>query len=185
MFVAKTVTILSIILGVGGSGTTIPQPDGIVFGNIIDGGKVVGQLDDYVVLARVDSQDAPIAVYRMGDLPAAGDSFVLHLPHTLKVGTANPKPASPLTGDTARLFVIKNRGQEVLVAEIAIPASGKTLKMDLQASGIDAAAERSGNGSSQTGSRGGLCGSAGMIGFSWMAMGLALMRTARRRQLRA
>lgn len=177
MFVGKTIAILSIVLGGGGNGTTIPQPDGIVFGHLIDSGNVVGQFDDYVILARVDSQDEPIAVYRMGDLPAAGNSFVLHLPHRLKTGSANPSPVGPLAGETARLFVIKDRGEEVLVSEIAIPASGKTLKMDLQLSKGDA--------SSQTGSRRGLCGSVGMIGYSWMALGLALMRTARRRQLSA
>lgn len=185
MFVAKTMAILPIILGVGSSGTTIPQPDGIVFGHLIDNGKIVGQLEDYIIVARVDSRDEPIAVYRMGDLPAAGASFVLHLPHRLKTGGAAPQPVRPLAGETARLFVIKGRGEEVLVGEIAIPASGKALAMDLDVSQIDAVAARSGDASAQNAPSGGLCGSIGIIGFSWMAMGLALMRTGRRRRVRA
>ena len=62
-----------IFFAAGGAYGAIPQPDGIVFGTVRVDGASVDNGRDFVVLARVEGFEAPIAVYRMGDLPAARD----------------------------------------------------------------------------------------------------------------
>ena len=81
-------------------------------------------------------------------------------------------------GAEAAVRIVKRGGEEVQAAEIVIPASGKALQLDLHVTSDELLP---GRGSGQTGALGGLCGSVGLISFAWMAMGLALMRTTRRR----
>lgn len=185
MLLGKATILALIIVTADGSQSVIPQPDGIVFGTVYVDGVPVGQNGDYVVLARVDGHGQPVAVYRMGDLPAAGDRYVLHLPHRLQFDGVTPDPGTPTPDTIARIYVIQNRSDEVLAGQVAVPASGKTTQLDLRVSAPDLAAERAAGGLESGGcGSGGLCGTMGMINLVWITLGLASMKLANRQRRR-
>lgn len=181
MLLGKATVLALIIVPADSRQSAIPQPDGIVFGTVYVDGVPVGESEDCVVVARVAGHEQPIAVYRMGDLPAAGNAYVLHLPHRLRSDGVTPDPSTPLPDTLARIYVIHNRGDEMLAGQVAVPASGKTTQMDLRVSVSDLAAERAVGGSGSGGSGGGgLCGTVGMISLVWITLGLASMKLANR-----
>ena len=175
-----------IFFAAGGAYGAIPQPDGIVFGTVRVDGASVDKGRDFVVLARAEGFEAPIAVYRMGDLPAAGDHYVLHLPHSLQLDGTTPDSTTPPANAIARVLVIEDGGSEVFAGEVPIPRSGKVTQMNLNVSAGDLAAARTLGASGVGGcGAGGLCGAMGMMNLAWIMVGLVSMKAANgRRRLR-
>jgi hypothetical protein len=156
---------------------TIPQPDGIIFGTLFDSRAADG--DDRVVFARIEGVDHPVAVYRMGDLPAAGNLYSLHIPYRLHDDGHSPTPDSPSSGTKAYLFVANNSGPEVFVGDVLVPKSGEAVRFDVVVP-ADAGAN-----SPLTQGRGALCGVFGFIPAALMMLGLISMRTISRRSRRS
>lgn len=156
---------------------TIPQPDGIVFGTMYDGYAADG--DQRVILAKLDGVEHPVAVYRMGDLPAAGDLYALHIPYRLMDDGTTPTPETPSSGAKAYLFVVKKDGSEVLVGDVFVPKSGEAVRFDV------VVPQGAGANSPFTRGRGALCGVLGFLPGAFMLLGLISMRTISRRSRRS
>ncbi|UCE61455.1 MAG: hypothetical protein JSU63_06840 [Phycisphaerales bacterium] len=157
----------------------ISQPDAIVYGTLRIDGEVVGASGAYTVIARVGGADAPVAVYRMGDHPAAGHRYVLHFPHAVQTDGKTPSTDSPQEGALAEVYVMDNTdGNEVLAGSIKVPASGKAQQLDLLVAGKDLDAGYALNNSSANGcsAEGGTCGAVGAICPLLMLCGLVRMR---------
>lgn len=179
----KTIAFALTLFATAGADGAIPQPDGIVFGTVRVDGVSVDKAREFVVLARVEGFDAPIAVYRMGDLPAAGDHYVLHLPHRLQLDGTTPDSTTSPVNVIARVLVIADGGGEVFAGEVAIPRSGKVTQMDLNVSNGDLTAARTLGASGSGGcGAGGLCGAMGMMNLAWIMAGLVSMKVANRRR---
>ena len=157
----------------------IAQPDAIVYGALRVDGEVAGPGDDHIIVARVAGMAAPVSVYRMGDNPAAGDRYVLHIPHAVREDGRTPSPATPKAGALAEIHVINSAsGNEVHAGNVAVPASGKTTQLDLSVSSKDLHAGYALNDSSSNGcgSGSGMCGSVGVIPALVMLCGLVQMK---------
>jgi len=157
----------------------IAQPDAIVYGTLRIDGEVASAIEAYTVVARVGGIGDPVSVYRMGDNPAAGDRYVLHIPHAVQADGRMPSTSTPQAGALADIYVIDNtNGNEVHAGSVEVPASGKTLQLDLAVSSQDLYAGYALNNSSGNGcsSGGGTCGAVGVISPLLMLCGLVRMR---------
>lgn len=186
MTLCKATMATLILLAGGTADPTIPMPDGIVYGTLTVDGEAVGPGSDYVVLARVDGIEAPVVVYRMGDLPAAGDNYLLRFPHRVESDGATPDPTTPPAGSSAELLVAKSGGPETHVGTVPVPASGEVVRMDVRPSASDALAGRNLNSAVPASGCGGgaLCGTMGLISQGWIALGLMCMKASTRRRRR-
>jgi len=169
------------MLNVANAGT-IPMPDGIIYGKLSIDGQVVSPDNGMAVLARVGGLDEPVAVYHMGDLPAAGSAYVLHIPKRLEADGITPTADTAPTAAPASIYLVEEGGSEVLAGRAPVPAMGKAVLLDIDISDSELAAGRAVTAST----RGGLCGAMGMVSLGWMGIGLMTLRrmsTASRRRM--
>lgn len=161
----------------------IAQPDAIVYGALRIDGEVASAIEAYTIVARVEGFEDPVSVYRMGDNPAAGDRYVLHIPHAVQADGRTPSAGTPKAGALAKIYVIDGNGAEMHAGDVEIPASGKTQQLDLSVSSRDPYAGHALNNSSGNGcgSGGGMCGAVGVISPLLMLCGLVRMRLRFRR----
>ncbi len=167
----KTVTLIFVLVNVASAGT-IPMPDGIIYGKLNNHGQPVSPTQKIAVFARIDGMDAPVAVYHMGDLPAAGSAYVLHVPHRLEEDGKTLTSDSPSPGGLASIYFVQQSGGEILVGKIPVPEMGKASLLDIDI----ATGQRVAGDTVNSPGLGGLCGAIGMINLSWIGMGLITLR---------
>lgn len=172
--------IIALVCTLAGSGSVladIAQPDGIVYGTLSVDGAPVGDRE-LLILARVRGFDEPVAAYRMGDLPAAGDRFVLHVRHALQNDGKTRSADTAQTGDAARVFVKGPDGPEVFVGEVPVPGSGRVVELNIELFGQELETGRllGVQSSPSCGGSAGMCGAMSMISLSLMCCALAGMK---------
>ncbi|UCC32292.1 MAG: hypothetical protein JSU86_08420, partial [Phycisphaerales bacterium] len=164
----------------------IPRPDAVFYGVVRIDGAPVSATDDLTLVARLEGRDTPIAVYRMGAQPTAGDRYVLWIPQAVQEDGKNPSPDSPRAGQVAKIFVRQGSAPELFVTDAVVPASGEVQQLDLSVSGAELAAQAvpDADPAGACGQGGGLCGAMGMISLGLTFCGLAQMkhRQIRRRR---
>lgn len=161
----------------------IAQPDGIVYGALHIDGQVARATEGYTIMARVDGLEDPVSVYRMGNNPAAGDRYVLHIPHAVQADGRTPSANTSQAGAMAKIYVLDGNGNGVHAGDVRIPASGKAQQLDLSVASKDLYAGYLLNNASENGcgSGGGMCGAVGVISPLLMLCGLARMKLRLRR----
>ena len=158
----------------------IPRPDAIVFGTLTVGETTVGADENYTVVARVSGFDDPVAVYRMGDNPTAGDHYILHIPQAFEADGVTPSVLKPVAGAIAEIHVVDPEGQSVLAGSVEIPVSGTTLAYDVSLTAQDEPAGQTLNETSGTNCGAGTCGAVGVVCPLLLMCGLVHMRIRRR-----
>ena len=83
-----------------------------------------------------------------------------------------PTPDTPLSGQRASIYVIKDGHSEVFAGHMPVPEMGKAIAWDIDLSGADLDATSAVDGRGF----GGLCGTMGMISLSWIGLGLMTLR---------
>ena len=94
----------------------IPRPDGIVYGTLGSGLGDASAMQDVVVFARTAGSGVPLAAYRMGDQPTAGDRYVLRFAHLVSENGVTPTSDSAKAGQQVRIYVKQGNGPEVCAA---------------------------------------------------------------------
>ncbi len=84
----------------------IPLPDAVLHSRIVVGGDMANANDDIIIIARCEGH--VIARYRMGDVPGAGDSFVLRIPVESLADGADANCEAIRLGDSVEIFVVQN-----------------------------------------------------------------------------
>ncbi len=137
----------------------IPLPDAVLFSKIVVNGDVADAGDDITIIARCGDND--VAEYKMGDVPNAGDSFVLRIPVESLADGADPSDKAIRLGDIVNIFVVQNAicnggdnagqpcvgseecpggscgGVESFVTSTCIEDLGATADLDLLCSGVE------------------------------------------------
>lgn len=110
----------------------IPEPPVVLHGQITLDGQPVHGSDDVTILARVNGVPLPVGTYKMGDIPAAGDHFVLRLRvESLSGGQPPANDAAPI-GQTADLFVRVAQGPETFAGQYVLTAAGVVQQRDVE-----------------------------------------------------
>ncbi len=159
----------------------IPRPDAIVFGELRIAGELITATDSYTIVARVAGFEDPVAVYRMGDNPTAGDRYILHIPQALQPDGKTASAETPMAGAQAEIYVTGASGNPVRAGDVEIPASGEVRQLDLYLSSADENAGRVLNDENGSSCGAGTCGAVGSISPILLLCGLVQMRTRRRR----
>lgn len=109
----------------------IPQPDVIMFGNIIINGTPVLEQDNVTVIARVDGVAQPVGRFRMGQSAGAGDHYVLRIRLQASVSGSPVDNNASQVGQSAQIFVQLGSGPEELATTINLAEIGMLLQTDL------------------------------------------------------
>ncbi|GIK15987.1 MAG: hypothetical protein BroJett003_09510 [Planctomycetota bacterium] len=159
----------------------IPRPDAILFGQVYVDGEPAGIDSGLGVVVRAEGLTEPLAAYRLGDVPATGTRYVLHVAQAFAADGTTPSASFAASGQSVRLYVQPTGGVEVFAAEATLPSSGQATQVDLRVSSSALEDGRTaGRGLSQgCGAGGGLCGALGFSNFAMMLAGLGLLRSRR------
>ncbi len=155
------VTIWTLLaVGTASAMAGIPLPDAVLHSQIVVNGDVANADDDIIIIARCEGHD--IARYEMGDVPRAGDSFVLRIPVESLADGADPNCKAIRLGDSVEIFVVQNAicnggdndgqpcvdseeclngscgGVESFVTSTCVEELGATVDLDLVCSGMEA-----------------------------------------------
>lgn len=113
----------------------ISEPDATVYGTIAINGQPVTAADTHLVVeARRFIASAPIASYRIGSDPAAGDFYVLRL--KVESGLPLDDPNASLIGDSL-FIVVADAGAIRAQATVTISARADVQRVDLGAAADD------------------------------------------------
>lgn len=109
----------------------IPEPDVVLYGQVMVGGEAATAADDVVVVARLDGLASPLASYVLGSDPAAGDDYILRLPVQSPVG--GPVTGAAMVGQVVHLRIRVDGGAETPASDYLISAAGAFQRLDLEA----------------------------------------------------
>jgi len=175
-----TTIVVGAFAGVSTKGADIALPDGLLHGVVNVDGTAVPSTEDLTIFATAEGQEEPIAAYRMGDLPAAGDRYVLRFQYSLLEDGQTPSAASAQAGQVVRVYAKRSDGSNVLVADAVVPASGEAQELGLSASGADLdAGQEAPSAGKRNRHREGLCGLLG-LGMPLSLCSLLVMKLQRR-----
>lgn len=105
------------------------EPDNVFYGKLALGGQAVTALSTTVTIeARRTTNGLPIAVYRMGNNPQAGDYYTLRVP----LESVSPISTSTATASGEVLFlVIKDGDEDLEIRRITIGTRGRMVRLDI------------------------------------------------------
>ncbi len=116
----------------------VPQPDAIVYGQILVNGSVVTQSDNVSVIARVSGVANPVGQFRMGQSATSNDHYVLRIRLESAV-TGDPiNNNAARVGQIARIYVKIGNGDEILAHAVPIAEIGQLFNANLQVSVLPA-----------------------------------------------
>jgi hypothetical protein len=116
-----SLTLLTAILSVPVANASIPEPDVVLYGTVRIGGFEVTVFDNVDVFATHGSaSDTPLGSYHLGDIPEAGDQYVLRIRlESLADGSA-PSASAARIGDTVNIYGTIFSGPAELLATYEI-----------------------------------------------------------------
>ncbi len=110
----------------------IPEPDAILYGQILIDGVAVGADAEVTIIARRDSDGNEIARYVMGENADACDSYVLRIPLELLVEVSSTQRTDTLlVGQTVSIYTCEAQSPESLVDALPIDDRGAVIYRDL------------------------------------------------------
>lgn len=110
----------------------IPEPDAILYGQILKDGVAVGADEDVTVIARREGDGNEIARYVMGGNADAGDRYVLRIPlESLVEGSPMQRTDTLLMGQTVSIYIQEDQSPESLVDALTIDHRGAVIYLDL------------------------------------------------------
>lgn len=109
----------------------IPEPPAVLHGQVVLDGQQVHDSDDVTILARSSDVSLPIGTYRMGDIAAAGDNYVLKIRIESLMDGQTQSDNAALVGQTADLFVRVSDGPERPAGQFDLLAWGLVENRDL------------------------------------------------------
>ena len=161
-----------------GAVADVPVPDAIVYGFVYLGEAQAMATDDLTVFARLDETDTTIALYRMGDIPTAGDRYVLRIPQAVSADGRTPSTRMAQAGQLAKVYVQEGSGPPQVAADLVIPPSGSVQQFDLRAD-LPPAQQLPSEQTGLCGAGAAGCGAMGMVPLWLTVLGLRLMRRSR------
>lgn len=102
----------------------LPERSAVHYGQVFIEGLQVRSTDDVTIIARADGASEPIGRHHMGDIPAAGDDFVLRLRIESLVEGQQRSNDAGLIGEAVSVFVQEAQGAERKVLEFVLRARG-------------------------------------------------------------
>ena len=162
----------------------IPVPDAMVWGQVQVGELPATATDDVTVIARVARLDVPIATYRMGDIPTAGDRYVLRVPYAVQDDGHTPSAKMGRAGELAEIHIKVGSGPEQYVTDVVLPPSGDVKQLNLRETADTVQANRELGDVGVCGTGAAECGAVSLISMWIMFCGLAQMKRTHRRRRR-
>lgn len=105
------------------------EPDNVFYGKLALSGQAVTASSTTVTIeARRSTNGLPVAVYRMGNNPQAGDFYTLRVPleSGLPISTASASAAGEVL-----FLVVKDGDEDVEVRRITVGARGRMVRLDI------------------------------------------------------
>ncbi len=110
----------------------IPIPDLTLYGEVSVGGEPIGAHDDVSIIARVNGNpDSLVGAYRMGDIPSAGDNYVLRIRLESLADGSSQSANAALIGQTVYIFAKISNYLEVPAGSVTVQESGVAQQLDL------------------------------------------------------
>lgn len=128
---AKLFGALFVVVVVAHARAGLPEPNIIVYGQVLTNGIAATDADNVVVTVRIQGQSGDLATTRIGDDPNAGNHFVLRVPMENLVDGAQPRSGFVRAGDVVQLFVSRNGQTETLERTLTVDERGQTIYTDL------------------------------------------------------
>lgn len=120
-----------VILAANAVALAQPLPDVVLYGSVTLDGRTVRADDDVTLIARVDGVAEPVGSYHMGDIPGAGDHYVLRLRLESQVEGESQSDNAARVGQTVHIFVQRGEEPERHVTDFVISAQGHIQQLDL------------------------------------------------------
>jgi len=110
----------------------IPIPDLTLYGEVSVGGEPIGSHDDVSIIARVNGDpDSLVGAYRMGDIPSAGDNYVLRIRLESLADGSSQSTNAALIGQMVYIFAKVSNYLEVPAGSVTVQESGVAQQLDL------------------------------------------------------
>ncbi|NIP26396.1 MAG: hypothetical protein GWN67_18730 [Phycisphaerae bacterium] len=110
----------------------IPIPDLTLYGEVTVGGEPIGAHDDVSIIARVNGDpDSLVGAYRMGDIPSAGDNYVLRIRLESLADGSSQSANAALIGQMVHVFAKISNYLEVPAGSVTVQESGAAQYLDL------------------------------------------------------
>ena len=110
----------------------IPIPDLTLYGEVSVGGEPIGSHDDVSIIARVNGDpDSLVGAYRMGDIPSAGDNYVLRIRLESLADGSSQSTNAALIGQMVYIFAKVSNYLEVPAGSVTVQESGVAQYLDL------------------------------------------------------
>ena len=110
-----------------------PLPDVVLYGSVTLDGRTVRADDDVTLTARVDGVPKPVGSYHMGDIPGAGDQYVLRVRLASPVvGEAQSDNAAQI-GQTVDIYVQRPEEPDILAGSVIIEGAATVQNVDISA----------------------------------------------------
>jgi hypothetical protein len=123
-----------LLLGASPARAGLPERPALVHGQAFIDGMEVRATDDVTILARVPGLTNPVGRYHMGDLPGAGDDYLLKLRIESVVEGTQRSDDAAIIGDTIEIRLQQATGPEKKIAEFPLAGAGvirpQTLRLD-------------------------------------------------------
>jgi hypothetical protein len=128
----KITVLLNVVMNATLLQAGIPIPDLTLYGEVTVGGEIIGAHDDVSIIARVNGDpDSLVGAYHMGDIPSAGDNYVLRIRlESLADGSSQSLNAA-LIGQTVYIFAKTSDYLEIPAGSVTIQESGIAQHLDL------------------------------------------------------
>lgn len=102
----------------------VPQPDVILWGQVLINSQPVTRLDSVTIIARVDGVPDPVGMYRMGQSSTAEDNYVLRVRLQAPVAGSAVDDNAAQVGQTVHLRLRIGDGPEEAIQDYVIPGIG-------------------------------------------------------------
>lgn len=115
----------------------IPIPDLTLYGEVTVGGEPIGAHDDVSIIARVNGDpNSLVGAYRMGDIPSAGDNYVLRIRLESLADGGSQSANAALIGQMVYIFAKISNYLEVPAGSVTVQESGAAQNLDLHNASI-------------------------------------------------
>jgi hypothetical protein len=128
----KMTVLLIVLMNITTLQAGIPIPDLTLYGEVTVGGEPIGAHDDVSIIARVNGDpNSLVGAYRMGDIPSAGDNYVLRIRLESPADGSSQSANAALIGQTVYIFAKISNYLEVPAGSVTIQESGVAQQLDL------------------------------------------------------
>lgn len=128
----KITVLLIVVMNATALQAGIPIPDLTLYGEVTVGGEPIGEHDNVSIIARVNGNpDSLVGAYRMGDIPSAGDNYVLRIRLESLADGSSQNANAALIGQTVYIFAKISSYLEVPAGSVTVQESGVAQQLDL------------------------------------------------------